>query len=204
MEEYWLILQSKTLYIFDLDNTLYDEFTFLEEKFKIFLGSQKFNETLVKSMLLEFNRCFRGNNLHFIIQNINSRFKLDMSFEAYKDTLRNKELAVKISFYPGVKDKMENILASGSKIRLLTNGNLSQQKQKIETLSKVFNLSDKVVYAIEHGLKPDPAGLNFIIAQEKANKGEAVLIGDSKSDSECAANAQIDFILAKEFFDLET
>jgi HAD superfamily hydrolase (TIGR01549 family) len=197
-----LTLHNKTLFIFDLDNTLYDEYKFLEGKMKIFLANQYVDGSLTDLILLEFNKCFIDAKLENIIQHLNSVFNVDLSVEVYKQILRSKEHAVEICYYPRVKEKISSIINLGYKVRLLTNGSLDQQKQKIESLSKLLDLSDRVVYATEIASKPDPAGLYQIIKQEKVNKSDAVLIGDSKVDFDCAVNAQIDFISAKTFFDL--
>ncbi len=197
-----MTLHNKTLFIFDLDNTLYDEYKFLEGKMKIFLANQYVDGSLTDLILLEFNKCFIDAKLENIIQHLNSVFNVDLSVEVYKQILRSKEHAVEICYYPRVKEKISSIINLGYKVRLLTNGSLDQQKQKIESLSKLLDLSDRVVYATEIASKPDPAGLYQIIKQEKVNKSDAVLIGDSKVDFDCAVNAQIDFISAKTFFDL--
>jgi HAD superfamily hydrolase (TIGR01549 family) len=197
-----LTLHNKTLFIFDLDNTLYDEYKFLEGKMKIFLANQYVDGSLTDLILFEFNKCFINAKLENIIQHLNSIFNVDLSVEVYKQILRSKEHEVEICYYPGVKEKISSIINLGYKVRLLTNGNLDQQKQKIESLSKVLDLSDRVVYATEIASKPDPEGLYQIIKQEKVNKSDAILIGDSKVDFDCAVNAQIDFISAKTFFDL--
>jgi phosphoglycolate phosphatase len=195
-----LIAPNKRVVIFDLDNTLYDEFEFLNGKMSRYLDHQKVGGGLRFLVLAEFKICFKMKNIEYVIQHLNTKFNLTLSVNDYKDFLRNKDFAVDVSFYPGIYKALVALLESGFKVRLLTNGNKYQQIQKISSLSRTLNLSDKVVYAEDFAPKPDPEGINFILMQEKVNKSEVLFVGDSNTDFDCAARAQVDFMFAKDFF----
>lgn len=193
-------LSNKKLLIFDVDNTLYDELQFLTRKMNIFLINEGIDEQTLSLVLSELETCFKKNNVEFIIQHLNFSFNLNLSVEAYIRLLRDIDSAVEISFFPGVREKIMKMIESGLRIRLLTNGNKIQQKQKINSLSRILNLSEIVVYAEEYAPKPDPAGINLIVEQERFNKLQVLFVGDSKIDYDCAVNAQVDFMSAKDFF----
>jgi len=195
-----LKLSNKKLLIFDLDNTLYDEFQFLTRKMNIFLKNESIDEETLNLVLSEFETCFKKNNVEFIIQHLNLSFNLNLSVEAYISVLRDIDSPVEISFFPGVSEKIMKMIESGLRIRLLTNGNKVQQKQKISSLSRILNLSEIVIYAEEYAAKPDPAGVNLIVEQERFNKSQVLFVGDSKTDYDCAINAQVDFMFVKDFF----
>ena len=195
-----MIVPNKRLVIFDLDNTLYDEFVFLNGKMSKFLVHQKVDEGTRFLILAEFKICFIMKNIEYVIQHLNTKFNLTLSVDDYKDFLRNKDFAVDISFYPGICEALVVLLESGCIVRLLTNGNKYQQLQKISSLSRTVNLSNKVVYAEDFAPKPDPEGINFILMQEKVNKSEVLFVGDSNTDFDCAVRAQVDFMFAKDFF----
>jgi len=195
-----LIIQNKKLVIFDLDNTLFDEFIFLNGKMSIFLDLQRVDEELRDLILAEFKTCFEKKNIEYIIQHLNTKFNLTLSVDDYKDLLQDKEYAVDISFFSGICEALTKLFELGFIIRLLTNGNKDQQRQKIKSLSRTMNLCDKVVYAEDYAPKPDPVGINFIVKQEGINKSEVLFVGDSKTDYDCAVKAQVDFMFAKDFF----
>lgn len=195
-----MILQNKKLIIFDLDNTLFDEFIFLKGKMSKFLEHQRVDGELRDLILAEFEIYFRKKDIELIIQHLNTKFNLKFSVNGYKNLLRDKEYGVDISYFSGVYEVLTRLLELGFTIKLLTNGNKNQQQQKIKSLSRTLNLCDKVVYAEEYAPKPDPVGINFIVKQEIMNKSEVLFVGDSKTDYDCAVKAQVDFMFAKDFF----
>lgn len=193
--------QSKKLFVFDLDNTLYDEFSFLIGKLSLFLKSYDLEKSIVISVLSQFKESFEQKKLENIIQDINSSLNLKLSVELYKDFLRSDQYIVEIGYFPGVVEKLKSIKKYNGRIRVLTNGNVPQQKQKIASLSRFFDLQNVTVYAEEIKPKPSPLALNFILMQERVTPQECLFIGDSISDRDCALNSKVDFLQSKVFFD---
>ena len=72
---------------------------------------------------------------------------------------------------------------------------MDQQKNKIKHL-KWDGLDKKIgfVYANEIEPKPSPAGIIYILKSTGAAKDNAIMIGDSEIDLNCASNGGIKFI----------
>lgn len=156
---------------------------------------------MVVSILSQFKKSFEQNKIENIIQDINSSLNVELSVEQYKNFLRSDQYSVDIEYLPGVVEKLKSILKHNGRIRVLTNGNILQQKQKITSLSRFFDLQNVTVYAEEIEPKPSPVALNYILKQESVAPQECLFIGDSLIDRECALNSKVDFLQSKVFFD---
>ena len=74
-------------------------------------------------------------------------------------------------------------------IFILTNGNIKQQKNKINSLDLPYRNKIKVYYASSKGSsfeKPNPYFLNQIKEVSSSNESEIIFIGDSEVDKKTA------------------
>lgn len=189
--------KSYKLVIFDLDNTLYDEnlylfkayndiAKYLEIKYNIF--STKSYDFLKNSFLTEgrsnlFNKLF-------------NEFKIPS--EELKECLKIMR-GVKFEDKIPLFTQMVDLVVKASKncnVCVLTNGNVVQQKNKVEQIDWQ-DLPIQNFYYANH-IKPKPSPLIFkkIIIDFNLSKNDNVLmVGDNSSDKEFAENIDSDFIL---------
>lgn len=182
--------------IFDLDNTLYDECSYLLPVYRAIaqFTSQQSNDDIrvylhfLVNMFKEegrtklFDKYLRFFNLDTII-------KMDDLLEIQRN------IRIPLVIFDEVKLLLRYLVANHNKVYILTNGNPHQQKNKIKNL----NIQDmfpqiSVIYANEYIPKPSPVCLNNIIKKEKVTKEKAIFIGDSVVDKATAENARISFI----------
>lgn len=184
---------EKRSVIFDLDNTLYDENIFLFKVYdNIALHINKFfninkdlvfhflkktflnegRKCLLEKMLMEFELKARIPPRELLVFFRNEEYFHDFSlniFPQYADFLFTREYC------------------------LITNGNVLQQKLKLNLLSLHKNTNIKqVIYADAYGGKPSIQ--SFCELKKKVNLINPVYIGDSDIDRQFANNAEIEFV----------
>lgn len=99
--------------------------------------------------------------------------------------------AERTALYPGMRDWLEALIASGAGLAVLTNKPEGATRTLLEALG-VSSLFAVIAGPETYGtLKPDPAGLRAIMDALGAKPGETVMIGDSAVDVETARNAGV-------------
>ena len=85
---------------------------------------------------------------------------------------------------------------------ILTNGNVTQQKNKISSLNIPFKKEIKVYYSSSMGEefeKPNPFFLLKILNDNNFCKEQVIYIGDSEIDEKTASAAGVTFVPYREF-----
>ena len=193
---------SFSLFIFDLDNTIYKEEDYLFQAYKAV--AEKFAGTLPSGSKKELYTKLKDLYL------LHGREKL---FDKFLDTIGLDEtympecLRILRSFKPvkalKIDKKVKRILLSlkrqGKHIFILTNGNVDQQKNKIKHINwDGLDESISFVFANEHEPKPSPAGIEYILKISGIAKTRTVMTGDSEIDFNCARNGGITFFYIKD------
>lgn len=190
-----------SLYIFDLDNTIYQEEDYL------FQGYHAIAEYFaLKDSSLD------ATDLFLILKNIyqeEGREKLFNKFLETIDTdhshipiclkiLRTFNPAEKLHINSIVKTFILDLITRGKIIFVLTNGNTLQQKNKIKNINwDGLDKSIQFVLANEFEPKPSPAGVEHILNISGVKKTKTLFIGDSEIDKLCAINSGITFLNVK-------
>lgn len=184
-----------SLFVFDLDNTLYDEKTYL------FSGYRKIADLLsirgedskaneyYEYLINEFNQ----NGRHNLFDKFIARFNLSVTMEKLLDILHNQQVCIQLDEH--AKELLDLLMVKNKKVYILTNGNVNQQKNKIRLLKieETYPLLN-IVYASQLAPKPSPISLEYIMKQEGITSKEVILIGDSKIDEETAKNADTNYL----------
>lgn len=190
-------------FVFDLDNTLYREADYLYPaylkigKYLDFKYCLKTN--LISNYLItHFENGNRSNLFNLLIERFNLEKKEIIEF---LKILRNLKLSKPIDLFPEMELLLINLNKRNIPICILTNGNVNQQKNKVNLLNWKNIDIEEFVFANEFIPKPSPVSLEYIINKHGFNKNTTLFIGDSDIDEECANNAGVKFILKKELFD---
>ncbi len=174
--------------VFDIDGTLLDtEYAVLhslQDTVKIMTGRD------VKVEDLYFALGITGYDALVRLEIVDTNSALDI----WDKNMRQYIDSVKV--FEGMIDVLKKLKAGGYKIGIVT----SKTKEEFEHDFSVFGINEyfeTVVCAddtAEH--KPNPDPLLKYIELAKCSKEDAIYIGDSVYDKECATNAGIDFALA--------
>jgi len=91
--------------------------------------------------------------------------------------------------YPGVREALDELHAAGVPLAVLTNKPIHSRLQMLEGLQ--LDLHFFRVYGGNSfpEKKPDPAGLNALIAESGVERGRTIMVGDSAVDVQTARNA---------------
>jgi putative hydrolase of the HAD superfamily len=190
-------------YVFDLDNTLINEIDYLFVAYSQIADylSSKYNflsnNSVYDFLCTEFLKSGRNN----LFNNLNSKFGIDVNSDVYLEILRTCKFDKSIPIIEEIFPILYSIYKDNNKlIYILTNGNVTQQKNKIENIDwKGIDIKANVIFANAYIAKPNPIGLNIIVEDSKSSKKDTVFIGDSTTDYVCAEKAGVDFYYVKEF-----
>ena len=192
--------------ILDLDDTIYPEINYLKKAYKFISEKIIFIENNPRLILSEINSYiveeFNASGRLNIYQKIKNKFKLTLfTLENFQECLRTvpiEENELKINTV--IHDIILNLIKRNKKIFILTNGNVKQQKNKVQALDIPFKNKIKVIYATGLGekyQKPNPYFLNEILTETQTKLESALFIGDSDIDKKTAENAGMTFMFCK-------
>lgn len=176
-----MILNNKSLFIFDLDDTLVLEQDYVLSGFHAVAAHIAFVCPLSKDEIHQFLLFTFANEgrLH-IFDKLMRRYPciaqqigIDNLVSVYR--LHNPELI----FIDGVSVVLRRLRDDGKKIAVVTDGHTSMQMRKTAAL-RLDAYVDSIIYCWDIGApKPDPAGFVKAIEVMDATIGESVIIGDN-------------------------
>lgn len=193
-------LYNFSLFIFDLDNTLYNEEDYLFQAYGAI--AEKFTVILP---------IYSRDELFTIIMDIYREQGWDKLFDKFLEVIGLDKnyiqdcLKILRTFNPEkpliIYDKARQVLGElkkrNEKVFILTNGNADQQKNKILHI-RWEGLDENIgfVCANDFEPKPSPAGVNYILEKTGIKKDKTIFIGDSETDRLCAQNSGVTFFNA--------
>jgi phosphoglycolate phosphatase len=177
------------LLIFDLDGTLVDSKLDLVHSVNAARGLMNLapiSEELVASYV--------GNGAPVLMRRAlgpdageeEVRRALDFFLGYYRDhMLDNTRL------YPGVKPGLDRLLASGARLAVLTNKPVRFSRAIVEGLGLGNHFFQIYGGNSFEQKKPDPIGIETLIAECRANRERTYMVGDSGVDVRTARNAKV-------------
>ena len=184
------------LIVFDLDNTLipetdylfraYEEISYFIEK-NFFIDRMKIDSYLKN----EFIKNGRSKLFDNMLRNFNIH---DVEMTSILDILRTVKLREKIQLIDSMKLILESLIKNKIPYVVFTNGNVDQQKNKVENI-RWKGLRPDVIYANEIKPKPDTISFSTYLLKNKIKicEHEILMIGDSEFDQLFAENFGCDF-----------
>ena len=133
-EDLFKIYEQDRALIFDLDNTLYDEDKYLFGAYKkIAISQQNYNHLHVYKFLFDE---YRRNGRFKLLDKLEKKFpELDLSVSEMLDLMRTYDGSyIKLDLKKWFL-KFLNAVNSDFVIRIVTNGNIIQQKNKVDLLN---------------------------------------------------------------------
>jgi putative hydrolase of the HAD superfamily len=197
--------------IFDLDDTIYPEIEYLKKAYRFIAQSvikaeSRLNSTedeIFSFLIYTFTNEGRDKLFQKMIDKFNINF---FSLENFLSCLHNVPLKKnELKVYSHIQKLLVQLSEQNKLIFILTNGNVSQQRNKLNSLNIKLSLFKEIIYASSNGKefeKPNPFFVNKILLDYSLNKNKVILIGDSVFDKESANNAGIDFLDVLTEFDI--
>jgi HAD superfamily hydrolase (TIGR01549 family) len=197
------ILEKYETFIFDLDDTLFDQRDFLAQSIRIFLSQEyptNSAEQITDLMNLYFAE-YQNSGPHQIIQRISKVTGIELNSTKFIEILNNQKIQRRLTLDQGMKKVLKVLRKLDKEIWICTNGSRTQQAIKISLLKKDFDFTQNIIFAIDSELKPSGKSLDLAFPSAES-KSKAVMVGDSLSDQIAANSAQIDFLFKWVFSDL--
>lgn len=200
------LIKKYSVFIFDLDDTLYPELEYLKHAYFQIANNicllEKGNYKVQDIYDFLINE-FSGKGRENLFQKLLIKYDLKNyglnNFLNDLRTVRIKKNSIKL--FPEVRDLLFEIHKLNKKIYIFTNGNYLQQMNKYKSIDIPFRESANIIYASQNGIineKPNPYYLLKIIENEQININEIIFIGDSLIDEQTAKSAGIKFMNVKE------
>jgi FMN phosphatase YigB (HAD superfamily) len=191
-------LERFSLFIFDLDNTIYDEKDYLFQGYRAIAARiASIHPVLAEDCLFaDLKNLFRKEGRDRVFDKFLERHGLDNALVTdCLETLRSFTPEKPVRINRTVRKFLFSLKDKGKKIFVLTNGNTIQQRNKIrhirwESLGSYITF----IYANDIEPKPSPAGVIHILNISGTEKENAIFFGDKDTDRESARKAGIIYL----------
>ncbi|SDH57637.1 HAD family hydrolase [Winogradskyella thalassocola] len=172
-------VNDKTVIVFDLDDTLYNELDYLKSAYKsIALSLEPNNWKPLYLKMFSLYRC-KINVFEFIANTY--KIKIGLLVEMY----RNHQ--PQIQLFDGVLEVFEAIKSRNGKIGIITDGRSMTQRAKLKSLG-ILSYIDKLIISEEIGSEK-PNSLNFIAIEKALSGFEYYYIADNLKKDFIAPNS---------------
>jgi putative hydrolase of the HAD superfamily len=184
-------------FVFDLDNTLYDERRYLDCAYRTIAEHIAKSTYHSASILVEYlKNTFEEQGRHQLFDKFLAQFNLpkEQWLSKLLEILRTVEIKESLPLFPKMSALLESLEVAGKRVFVLTNGNVVQQRNKINSLNWPIVIPANHIYmADDYERKPSPRCLFVILDSHSLTAGDTVFIGDSMEDQQCACAAGTDF-----------
>jgi len=196
--------RDRRLVLFDLDDTLYPEITYLDA------GYAACGEALARQhpkidaahVAAHLQKRFRLFGRQRLFQDVCTQFDLPTAaVQTMMDALRSVQVPWGLEIVPPMADLLRRLRERRIPIAIVTNGNLEQQVNKVSQLRPKALVDDVAVYyCARYRPKPYPDAIAAALADHGVASNEAVFVGDGVVDEQAAAAAQVEFVHVRSFW----
>ena len=191
---------SYKVYLFDLDNTLYDENRYLFESYKLVAKNiSDITKIAYEEVFTNIINIFIRDGRSKLFDRLIECYALQgNSLNEFLEILRTITLEEKLVLFHKVKFVLKQLLEANKKIIIVTNGNPIQQQNKIRQI-EWEGINNKIVFVYANEIVKKPSLKLFMFLKSKYNliEGQTIMIGDSIIDETFASNSKISFINIK-------
>lgn len=177
--------------IFDLDDTLYDEFTYVQsgfEKVSVYIENKYSvsKSDFFNSLINDLKRNGRGHTFN----NVLTKFNIYDEGLVYKLVHIYQRHKPNIKLYSNAEELLIQIKKIGKKTGIITDGTSIMQKNKVESLG-IKKYMDVLIYTDEYGIeywKPNTFSFEKCLKEFSTKPKEMVYIGDNPKKDFYGAN----------------
>ena len=186
--------------VFDFDDTITSAY---ELNQKLFVDTfTSYQSDVDKDFLRKLHFDRRGTSISLQFQEAIDKFGLQVKVEQLvkENELLHQKSAEIVNIFDGIGDLFKHFKSRKKVVSICTN----RARGSLEIILKkhgLYQYLDNIIsFSDEKHEKPDPFCLIGLIAKyQNITKGETIYFGDSKTDSEFATNAGIDFIVVDHY-----
>ncbi len=185
------------LVLFDLDDTLYDERTYLDAGYTACGEAAARLYGIDAAEVAPYLRDrFRLLGRQGLFQDACACFDLPApAIQMMIDALRTVKVASGLEIVPEMAALLRDLRDRRIPVAIVTNGNLEQQINKVAQLRPKALIEDVAVYyCARYRPKPCPDAIVAALSDHGVPPGEAVFVGDGVVDEQAAAAAKVRFV----------
>lgn len=189
--------KEKRNLIFDLDNTIIDEKDYLYPAYlDVAKSYYKENSNEIYKFLIN---TFESSGRKNIFSKLTSRYvNKQLYLSDFLKKLRFNE-ECKVIYTLGWFQKLMKLINNEFPLYIITNGNIIQQKNKINKILFPSNVKlKKVIYANKYEKKPNPASFHEL--KKIFPLTNPIYIGDGLVDKQFAINTDIEFVDSRSLY----
>lgn len=162
-------VDAKTVIVFDLDDTLYNEMDYLKSAYQAI--AKNLDPKNWRPLFARMYSLFRSKEdvFHFLSQQYNTdKSELLETYRAHTP---------KLALFPGAWEVMQQIKTKKGKIGIITDGRKSTQRIKLKALG-LQDIVDKIIISEEIGSEK-PNEKNYLAIEEAFESGNYLYIADN-------------------------
>ena len=192
----------KEAFIFELDNVLYPEKDYWYQVYYLFTGFLEYTELIdAKEATTFMTDTYVSKGKDSVFDNLKEKLSLEEKYRNNFDHLSNTaQLPLKLLLYEDMLKLLQDIVVDRKKIFIVTNGDPSQQLNKIKQ-TEWSGLEPYLTcyFANEISPKPETDCIDLLINKFSLQRRNVLMIGNSDTDVQCAEAAGLDFIKPNRF-----
>jgi FMN phosphatase YigB (HAD superfamily) len=189
--------KRKSAFIFELDNVIYPEKDYLYQVYYLFSSFLEYTELLDAKVITDLMiNTYVAEGKDVVFDRVKEKLGID---EKYRANLRNllltAKLPLKLLVYKSVLDLMQEIVVDRKRLFIVTNGDPSQQLNKIKQIE--WNGLEPYLtcyFAEEICSKPETNVIELLMKDHQLSRKDIMMIENSDIDRLCAEAVGVDYI----------
>lgn len=184
-------------FVFELDDVLFPGRDYLLQVYYLFASFLEYTETFPPAAdLTDFmKKAYESHGETQLFDKAMEVFGFDAKYRENFERLHAKaRLPLKLLLFDNARTFLEEAVADGKQIIVITGGNPEMQYNKLGQIDwGVLAKHVRVYFAEEYGPKPSAVVLQHVQNELKLTPDELLVLGNSDLDREFAANGGVDF-----------
>lgn len=195
--EYGDYIKDNSAFIFELDNVLYPEKDYLLQVYYLFAQFMEYTEQMDGGAMTTFMRdIYEREGEVAIFFKTASHFNIPEKYKTNFDLLhQNARLPLKLLLYAPVHNFLQQIIAAGKQVFLLTSGDPVQQLNKIRQVE--WNGAEQhllLYFADEIAGGSTTRAVDLMMEIHSLNAGKVLFIGNRNEEQEKAFSNMLNFL----------
>jgi FMN phosphatase YigB (HAD superfamily) len=195
--------KRKSAFVFELDDVIYPEKDYLFQVYYLFASFMEYTELVDAKTITDLMvTTYTTEGKDVVFDRVKEKLGIDEKYRVnFHHLLLTAKLPLKLLIYQSVLDLMQEIIIDRKKIFIVTNGDPSQQLNKIKQIEWHGLEPYLTCYFAEETLpKPEPDALYLLMKDHNLTIKDILMIGNSGNDVLCAEACGIDYINANEIY----
>ncbi|MCE2834107.1 MAG: HAD family hydrolase [Chitinophagaceae bacterium] len=194
MTSIYELTKTYRYFVFDLDDTLIPERSYLFSAYRRIAEASKAPPALVSDMYAFLAGGFDRGARHGLFDEFLRAYPMTgLNIKEMLSMLRTVNVDGGLDLTPDARQILEILQKQQLSYSIITNGNPDQQRNKADQIKWMdLHRPEMIIYAAEHGSKPSPDA--FFKLRSSISRDPMIYIGDSEVDEQFARNAGVDFL----------